>query len=80
MSGDLKVWVDPDLCTGSGLCEYHAPEVFAVLPSGLPAVKQNGRVLPGGPEGRADVPAGLEAAVSEAAEDCPGDCIFIEIG
>jgi ferredoxin len=33
---------------------------------------------PGGTEGVAQVRAGLEAAVTEAAEECPGECIFIE--
>jgi len=32
----------------------------------------------GGAEGLAIVPAGMEDAVVEAAEECPGECIFIE--
>jgi len=31
------------------------------------------------PEGLANVPAGQEEAVIESAEECPGECIFIEI-
>jgi ferredoxin len=34
---------------------------------------------PGGPEGLAVVPAGQEEAVIESAEECPGECIFIEV-
>src|SRR4029450_8889060 len=34
---------------------------------------------PGGAEGLAVVPAGQEEAVIEAAEECPGECIFIEV-
>ena len=30
-------------------------------------------------EGVADVPAGQEEAVIESAEECPGECIFIEL-
>jgi len=33
---------------------------------------------PGGAEGLAPVPSDLEGAVTEAAEECPGECIFIE--
>jgi ferredoxin len=33
---------------------------------------------PGGSEGLAAVPDGDEDAVREAAEACPGECIFIE--
>ena len=34
---------------------------------------------PGGPEGLAVVPAGQEEATIESAEECPGECIFIEV-
>jgi ferredoxin len=33
---------------------------------------------PGGTAGVAVVAEGLEGAVAEAAEECPGECIFIE--
>ena len=45
----MKVWIDQDLCTGDGLCEEIAPDVFTLLD-----------------------------AVIESAEECPGECIFIE--
>jgi ferredoxin len=75
----LKVWVDQDLCTGDGLCEEIAPAVFVLLDDGLSYVKEGGNVLnnPGGAEGLAVVPPGMEDAVTEAAEECPGECIFI---
>jgi ferredoxin len=77
----MKVWIDQDLCTGDGLCEEICPDVFTLLDDGLAYVKDNGKVLsdPGGVEGLANVPAGLEEAVIEAAEECPGECIFIEV-
>lgn len=77
----MKVWIDQDLCTGDGLCEEICPDVFTLLDDGLAYVKDNGKVLsdPGGVEGLASVPAGLEEAVIEAAEECPGECIFIEV-
>ncbi len=75
----MKVWIDQDLCTGDGLCEEICPDVFVLLDDGLAYVKQDGTPLndPGGAAGQADVPDGLEEAVNEAAEECPGECIFI---
>ncbi len=77
----MKVWIDQDLCTGDGLCEEIAPDVFTLLDDGLAYVKEAGKVFsdPGGAEGLAAVPGGLDEAVIEAAEECPGECIFIEV-
>lgn len=76
----MKVWIDQDLCTGDGLCEEICPDVFTLLDDGLAYVKENGKVLsePGGADSLAQVPEGLEESVIEAAEECPGECIFIE--
>ena len=76
----MKVWIDQDLCTGDGLCEEIAPAVFTLLDDGLAYVKEGEKVLddPGGAQGLALVPAGLEDSVVEASEECPGECIFIE--
>lgn len=76
----MKVWIDQDLCTGDGLCEEIAPAVFTLLDDGLAYVKHNGVAQnnPGGAAGLADVPVELEDAVTEASEECPGECIFIE--
>ena len=53
----------------------------ANLFDGLAYVKEGTKVFsePGGAEGLADVPAGMDDAVIESAEECPGECIFIEI-
>ena len=77
----MKVWIDQDLCTGDGICEEIAPDVFTLLDDGLAYVKDGGKVLsdPGGVEGLATVPANLEEATIESAEECPGECIFIEV-
>jgi ferredoxin len=69
----MKVWIDQDLCTGDGLCEEIAPAVFTLLDDGLAYVKEGG-----GAAGVAVVAEGFEAAVTEASEECPGECIFIE--
>jgi ferredoxin len=76
----MKVWIDQDLCTGDGLCEEIAPAVFTLLDDGLAYVKEGSDVKsePGGAAGMAQVAPDLEDAVTEAAEECPGECIFIE--
>ncbi|MBT5138561.1 MAG: ferredoxin [Actinobacteria bacterium] len=77
----MKVWIDQDLCTGDGLCEEIAPDVFAMLDDGLAYVKDGDRILsdPGGPEGLAPVSDAQLESVIESAEECPGECIFIEV-
>ena len=53
----MKVWIDQDLCTGDGLCEEIAPDVFVGLDDGLFYVKEgdkifseeHGNVVSGGP-------------------------------
>jgi ferredoxin len=76
----MKVWIDQDLCTGDGLCEEICPAVFTLLDDGLAYVKEGDRTLsePGGQQGLAQVPDGLEDSVREASEECPGECIFVE--
>jgi ferredoxin len=76
----MKVWIDQDLCTGDGLCEEIAPSVFRLLDDGLAYVKESDQIRndPGGVAGMALVPEELEDTVAEAAEECPGECIFIE--
>jgi len=76
----VKVWIDQDLCTGDGLCTDHAPDVFTLLEDGIAYVKQDGRVLndPGGSGSLSVVAPSRLQAVVHAAEDCPGECIFLE--
>ena len=77
----MRVWIDQDLCTGDGLCTDHAPEIFTLLEDGIAYVKEHDRVLndPGGPGSLAFVPTALERNAVHAADDCPGECIFLEI-
>ena len=80
----MKVWIDQDLFTGDGLCEEIAPDVFVGLDDGLFYVKEGDKVYAEaegnveGAKGLALVPKGLEEAVIESAEECPGECIMIE--
>lgn len=78
--GALFVWIDQDLCTGDGLCQDLCPDVFTILEDGIAYVRENGTALcdPGGAESRARVPEALTPAVIDAADVCPGECIFIE--
>ena len=62
----MRVWIDQDYCTGSGLCEFIEPRVFAIGDDGLARVRA------------AEVPPGCEDEVRDAAESCPGGCIRLE--
>ena len=80
----MKVWIDQDLCTGDGLCEEIAPDVFTLLDDGLAYVVESGKIFaaakgtPEGAEGLAEIPDNQLEAVIESAEECPGECIYIE--
>lgn len=89
----LMVWIDQDLCTGDGICEEIAPDVFVGRDDGLWVVKEEashfGSTIvfdgedgeghgPDGSVGLARVPDSQIDIVVEAAEECPGECIMIE--
>ena len=61
----MKAIVDAEACTGCGLCEETCPEVFE-LEDDVAAVKAE------------PVPADVEDACREAADDCPVEAISIE--
>ena len=61
----MKVRIDDDLCTGCGLCTDSVPDMFKMGDDIAQVVKP-------------DVPANLEAAVKEAADDCPAEAIIVE--
>ena len=76
----MRVWIDQDLCTGDGLCVDRSL-TFTLLEDGIAYVVEGGVVLndPGGSRSLAFVEVAEELAVIEAAEICPGECIFIEM-
>jgi ferredoxin len=86
---DMRVWIDQDLCTGDGQCFEICPDVFLLHDDGcsyLSYVRDAGE-SGYGPDGTprftmssgiAEVPPSLEQAVVDAADYCPGACIFIE--
>jgi ferredoxin len=77
----MRVWIDQDLCTGDGLCVDHCPDVFVQLEDGIAYVAEEGSALndPGGAGSLAWVELRWQRAVVQAAEVCPGECIFIEV-
>ena len=87
----VRVWIDQDLCTGDGLCVEIAPAIFGMHDDGLAYVKEAAWPNVLGPNGKAAepalrmsagqamVPESLTADVVEAAEECPGECIFITV-
>jgi len=85
----LKVWIDQDLCTGDGICVEICPSLFGMSDDGLAYVKEKAWATIGGPDGgtdpalkggdgTADVPAGDLGDAIDAAEECPGECIFFD--
>ncbi len=77
----MRVWIDQDLCTGDGLCVDHCHDVFTLLEDGIAYVVAEGvpQNDPGGSGSLVWVPERLHRAVITAADDCPGECIFIEM-
>ena len=87
----MRVWIDQDLCTGDGICAEICSPIFEMDDDGLAYVKERewpNRFGPSGSgdapalrsgEGTAAVPEALLGDVIEAAEECPGECIFIEL-
>jgi len=77
----MRVWIDQDLCTGDGLCVDHCHDVFMQLEDGIAYVREGGMALndPGGSGSLAIVAVRNVQSVINAAEACPGECIFIEI-
>jgi ferredoxin len=61
----MKVSIDADLCTGCGACADDVPEMFTMGDEVAEVTKP-------------DVPADMEEAVKQAAEDCPAEAIIVE--
>ncbi|MEI8238929.1 MAG: ferredoxin [Actinomycetota bacterium] len=72
----MKVWVDHDVCTGDGLCAELSPAVFELVDNISHVRDHRGALLASGAMG--EVPDMEIDGVLDAAEDCPGECIFID--
>ena len=88
----VKVWIDQDLCTGDGLCVEICPPLFDMHDDGLayvkeadwPSIYESSEQKQSDPiykmgDGQASVPDNLVDDAIEAADECPGECIFIEV-
>ncbi|TFH20307.1 MAG: ferredoxin [Acidimicrobiales bacterium] len=73
----MQVWIDQDCCTGAGLCVDRCPDLFVVLEDGLGYVRDSSVVVTD-PGRAARVPIRHEHAAVDAAEHCPGECIYLE--
>src|SRR5688572_3684552 len=89
-----RVWIDAAACMGAGTCAQIAPDVFEARYDGTWAVKEDAAHFgstvifdglgsdghgPEGFQGQARVPEHLVDLVIEAAEQCPAECIFVEL-
>ena len=84
-SGEFRVWIDQDLCTGDGLCVEIVPKIFVLNDDGLAYVMDERGVFDGSAPERPKGGKGLVYFaqkqfddVYEASVECPGECIFIE--
>ncbi len=73
----MLVWIDQDCCTGAGLCVDRSPDLFVVLDDGIGYVHRGDEVFTD-PGRRVVVPASGERDAVDAAEHCPGECIYLE--
>ena len=81
----MRVWIDHSECTGDGLCEDTCATAFTVGDDGVAYVREDARYFgetrvfgAAGDGAQARVPDDWADAAIEAAETCPGECIFIE--
>jgi ferredoxin len=74
----MRVWIDQDCCTGAGLCVDRCPDLFIVLEDGIGYLRIDDVVISDPAHPVIAVPRHLEDAVVDAAERCPGECIFLE--
>ncbi len=95
MGTKVFTWIDQDLCTGDGICAEICPSIFQMHTDGLAYVKEtewtsivsktegskdnDGEPIHQMAEGMAAVPQDLLEAVIESADECPGECIYIEV-
>ena len=72
----MKLWLDEDLCSGCGCCTTICPEVFGRTEQNLAVVLVNG--MPRPDIKPAPVPIRFRSNVLKAAQECPGEIIFVE--
>ena len=70
----FEVWIDQELCTGVGTCVDVCPTVFALGQDGLAYVR-----TAEGLQARGRVDGAYAGELIDAVEECPQECIFIEV-
>lgn len=70
----FTVWIDQDLCTGVGTCVDRCPAVFELGRDGLAYVRTAEGLAAAG-----SVDESLAEELTDAVEDCPQECIFVEV-
>ena len=78
---NMFVWIDPDQCTGAGLCVDQCPDLFVVLEDGIACLRGTDgepQTDAQGAAGITPVPRRLTDQALAAALSCPGECIFLE--
>lgn len=78
VSPGLRVRIDQDACTGDGLCVQLAPTVFEFDVDGLAYVKDGAGELKTTPGTSVLVPLPIVDKVVDAADECPGNCIYVQ--
>jgi ferredoxin len=78
VSAGLRVRVDQNACTGDGLCVQLAPSVFEFDVDGLAYVKDDAGELRTAAGAHVPIPLPVVDAVVDAADECPGNCIYVE--
>lgn len=73
----MRVYVDQDKCTGDGLCVQYAARIFEFDIDGLAYVKGPDGELQTAVGATVNVPKAMELEVIDAAEQCPGECIYV---
>lgn len=74
----MRVWIDQDCCTGAGLCVDHCPDLFIVLEDGIGYIHLGDEIAEDPGHVGVPVPPRYEHDVVDAAERCPGECIYLE--
>ncbi len=74
----MRVWIDQDCCTGAGLCVDRCPDLFIVLEDGIGYVRDGDVVFTDPGHASVIVPSRHELDAIDAAEHCPGECIYLE--
>jgi ferredoxin len=73
----MRVWIDQDECSGVGVCVQDSPQVFVLGSDGIAYVTLGGRMYASNEV--AIIDDALLESVLDAAEDCPEQCIYIDL-